>query len=134
MKTVTIYGASDDLIELRGDIEEEFGTYEVGYLHFDDGTILKVSYCEVEGKCWDVTAINLSSSALLERLEPELEDGEHFSDRVRLVGNFESVDCFDNPDGPTDDDLELLLDNLNTGRLDKSEIRSLYYAVKKLVK
>lgn len=43
-----VYGASDDLIELEGDIEDEFGHYphddEPVYLAFSDGTVLKAIY------------------------------------------------------------------------------------------
>lgn len=53
MKTVTIYGASDDLIEVEGDLlievegdlQEEFTAYEEWkYLHFDDGTVVKIVF------------------------------------------------------------------------------------------
>jgi len=40
-----VYGASDDLIEIKGDIREEFSRYdsEGDYLAFSDGTVLKPS-------------------------------------------------------------------------------------------
>jgi hypothetical protein len=43
---VKIEGASDDLIELEGDLSEEFNPNndEPSYLAFGDGTILKVIY------------------------------------------------------------------------------------------
>ena len=46
MYTVTVYGASDDLIEIDGDIREEFGAYnnDGGHLAFGDGTLLSVEY------------------------------------------------------------------------------------------
>ena len=48
---ITIYGASDDLIEIEGDITEEFNWYsdnveERRYLAFSDGTLLRVFYDE----------------------------------------------------------------------------------------
>lgn len=51
--TVYVYGASDDLIEIEGDLSEEFGytppTYshhdaKPYYLGFSDGTLLKITY------------------------------------------------------------------------------------------
>lgn len=51
--TVYVYGASDDLIEIDGDLSEEFSytprTYshhdpKPYYLGFSDGTLLKVTY------------------------------------------------------------------------------------------
>ena len=46
--TVTVYGASDDLIEIDGDIHEEFSHYSSGeegdpaLLAFSDGTVLRI--------------------------------------------------------------------------------------------
>jgi len=46
--SITIYGASDDLIEIEGDIREEFNFYpdagESRYLAISDGTVLRVEY------------------------------------------------------------------------------------------
>jgi hypothetical protein len=44
--SVTIYGASDDLIELDGDIREEFNCFDEGLQHlaFSDGTLLSIEY------------------------------------------------------------------------------------------
>ena len=43
---VKIYGASDDLLELEGDISEEIGVdcNEVFYIGISDGTLLRVEY------------------------------------------------------------------------------------------
>ena len=45
---ITITGASDDLIEIDGDINEEFNSYDCnnGLLSVSDGTLLKVKYDE----------------------------------------------------------------------------------------
>lgn len=45
-ETLTIYGASDDLIEIDGYIREEFpAAYEeTEYLAFSDGTLLVINY------------------------------------------------------------------------------------------
>jgi hypothetical protein len=47
---ISIYGASDDLVEVEGDVSEEFNHYdseeEPCYLAFSDGTLLKVQYLE----------------------------------------------------------------------------------------
>lgn len=43
--SVTIYGASDDLIEVDGDLSEEFDSHDQPtYLLFNDGTQLKIEY------------------------------------------------------------------------------------------
>lgn len=46
MDEVRVYGASDDLIEVEGAIEEEFPLppREEAYLGFSDGTLLKIWY------------------------------------------------------------------------------------------
>lgn len=46
---IKIYGASDDLIEIEGDIEEEFGFFpddeeDSRVLAFSDGTLLRAHY------------------------------------------------------------------------------------------
>lgn len=44
---LTVTGASDDLIEIDGDISEEFARFdssEGDYLAFSDGTVLKAVY------------------------------------------------------------------------------------------
>lgn len=45
---VEVTGASDDLIELSGDIRDEFGAYDSDgdYLAFSDGTVLRIVYGE----------------------------------------------------------------------------------------
>jgi hypothetical protein len=47
---IEVYGASDDLIEVEGDIGEEFNHYSTDdkpcYLAFSDGTLFKVQYLE----------------------------------------------------------------------------------------
>jgi len=46
--SITIYGASDDLIEIEGDIREEFSFFpddgESRFLAVSDGTLLRVFY------------------------------------------------------------------------------------------
>lgn len=48
IKGTIVTGASDDLIELRGDLYEEFNSYDCnnGAIAFNDGTILNVRYDE----------------------------------------------------------------------------------------
>lgn len=51
---VKISGASDDLIELDGDIVEEYDSYDTPtYLAFSEGTVVKLQYCETG--IWRVT-------------------------------------------------------------------------------
>ncbi len=49
MKTVTVYGASDDLVEIEGDIRDELYASDnnPAHLAFSDGTVLSVEYSEL---------------------------------------------------------------------------------------
>jgi hypothetical protein len=57
-QVVTIYGASDDLIEVEGSIEEEFNvdSDRPHHLAFPEGSVLKVVYDE-DG-IWRITREN----------------------------------------------------------------------------
>jgi hypothetical protein len=97
MDTVTIYGASDDLIEVEGAISEEFSAAgsEPSYLSFSDGTVLRVSYDGL----WHITAVERGASTGIRHTPAEDEDADRredgssgYSDRVILSGdNLRSV-------------------------------------------
>lgn len=91
-RTIEIYGASDDLIEVEGDISEEFNPDLDGdapnILAFSDGTLLEVSYTS-EG-LWKITRTAKGSaqySTLFEATDP---DGE-YSDKVQMRGDIRWV-------------------------------------------
>lgn len=97
MATVTIYGASDGLIEVEGDISEEFNPTsrfsdddecDGGLLVFSDGTVLNVAYTE-EG-VWRITPI-AKGSARMEKVEAVSGDDDNYSDRVTLTGDLKWV-------------------------------------------
>lgn len=58
---ITVYGASDDLIEVEGDISEEFTYQSTGsegdYLAFSDGTILRIVATDECDGMWRITPI-----------------------------------------------------------------------------
>lgn len=86
MKTITVYGASDDLIELEGDIRDEFSPEDVDAttkLAFSDGTVLSVLY-DRDG-CWRVNRV-AEGTAKMEKVEAEGPDGD-YTDRVTLTGD-----------------------------------------------
>lgn len=90
MATVTIYGASDDLIELDGDLSEEFSALNDyreetgGLLGFSDGTVLDVIYGH-EG-IWRIVRVS-AGTATFTKDENPLDDDERYSDRVTLEGD-----------------------------------------------
>lgn len=86
-KKVTIYGASDDLIELEGDIREEFSCYgddEGNYLAFSDGTVLHIVYND-EG-VWRITP-KAKGTAKMEKTEAVSSEDDNYTDRVTLTGD-----------------------------------------------
>lgn len=88
--SLIVYGASDDLVEIEGDIREEFNPRsddEPSYLGFSDGTLLRISY---DGQ-WHIS--RLVEGAADYKHEPATgEEGERgdgspaYSDRVTLTG------------------------------------------------
>ena|SRR5688572_12771626 len=88
MDTVTIYGASDDLIEVEGAVGDEFNAYSSDedtkhYLSFSDGTLLRVVYDD-EGM-WRITPMVHGSAeySKKEAMSPE----DDYSDRVTLTAS-----------------------------------------------
>lgn len=80
-----VYGCSDDLIELEGDVRGEVGQYgtdeaEKGVLVLlSDGTILEVKYGKGGQAIWGVTL--MQKGELFDRIDPCMaEDGTPYSD------------------------------------------------------
>lgn len=94
MKTITVYGSSDDLIEVDGAIREEFNYYSpdtddhANYLAFSDGTILSVLYAK-DG-CWRINRV-ASGDAQYTKTEAEGADTDNYTDKVNLVGDMKWV-------------------------------------------
>lgn len=80
---VTIYGSSDDLIELEGRIYEEFYPEDgkPSYLAFSDGTVLEISY----NGFWRINRLR-EGSANYHKIEGT-DPVEDYSDRVTLSGS-----------------------------------------------
>ena len=91
MAKVTVYGASDDLVEVEGAIDEEFNppSYDDAragtFLAFSDGTLLKIKY---DG-CWRIRPV-FHGTAKYEKREATDEDKD-YSDRVTLDGDLRWV-------------------------------------------
>lgn len=58
MKThqIKLYGASDDLIELEGDVSEEFNGDDL-FIRFNDGTQVRIRYAPDGTACWRIEVI-----------------------------------------------------------------------------
>ena len=91
MTTVTINGASDDLIEVAGAIEEEFPYQQRGHgqpsgnlLAFSDGTILRIEFNH-EG-VWRIQPVQRGTAWLGIEPAPEGDEG-NYSDVATLTGD-----------------------------------------------
>lgn len=88
---ITIFGASDDLIEVEGDISEEFNLANDEspcYLAFSDGTVLKIVY----GKdgIWTIRKI-AHGTTIATLIQCTGEDDSIYSDTMTLDGNIKWV-------------------------------------------
>lgn len=83
MAKVTICGASDDLIEIDGDLTDEFNPSndDPSYLAFSDGTVLRVQY---DG-FWRVVRLR-TGTAGFEKHEGTDMDTD-YTDKVTLTGD-----------------------------------------------
>ena len=86
--TITVYGASDDLIEVEGHIDEEFpyqGEHngeDVGdLLAFSDGTVIRIRY----GHVWRIELVQFGSNFVDIDPCPEADE-DNYSDRCTIHG------------------------------------------------
>lgn len=85
MSEVKVYGASDDLIEIDGDISEEFSwckDEEPAYLGFSDGTVLRIIYDDTG--LWKIMIINKGTATVEKSFEATDSDSDNYSDIVVL--------------------------------------------------
>lgn len=83
---ITIYGASDDLVEVEGGIREEFN-YD-GYLHFSDGTVIHAVY-NADG-IWRLRRTK-KGTANYQHKRCDGDNDDDYTDKVILTGTIESV-------------------------------------------
>jgi hypothetical protein len=85
--SVTITGASDDLIEIDGDIYEEFPcsnpTIDGKYLAFSDGTILQILILD---GVWRIHLVHAGAATLTITPAPANDD-DNYSDVATLDGD-----------------------------------------------
>ena len=95
---VTIYGVSDDLVEVEGDLREEFQIYRAGQLLFSDGTELQIEY--TSEVIWRITYEK--PLPFCKMISHFATDGtkDEYSDRLVIEGDFRWVECWPEK-GPT---------------------------------
>lgn len=89
--SVTIYGYSDDLIEVEGDIEDEFSYKDDDkgdVLSFSNGTVLRIEYSS-DG-LWKIVALAGAEHVTVEYSAIDAESSE-YSDRVMVDGDISWV-------------------------------------------
>lgn len=81
---IRVYGASDDLVEVEGDITEEFPHYgEPVLLAFSEGTILRVVF-DRDG-IWRITPVFKGKARMTHIIcNPDPLDDDEYSDVVHL--------------------------------------------------
>lgn len=88
---LVITGASDDLIEVDGDIREEF-TYnndeDGDLLAFSDGTVLRIQFSD--WGVWRITTVARGSASLAIDQQPEDQE-EEGTDKATLDGDIRWV-------------------------------------------
>lgn len=93
--SLKIYGQSDDLIEVEGDLEEEFNHYGTSkedpiYLQCSDGTEITAYYGNKFGGVWDLTVTK--KGKLFNSIEKcSDEEAEIYSDIVYFSNGIEWV-------------------------------------------
>ena len=92
MSTLVVTGYSDDLIEIDGDIREEFpyqGNDEDqgDLLAFSDGTILRIVF----GGPWRISLVVLGTDTTFTLVQAPEDDDEVYSDKATLSGDISWV-------------------------------------------
>ncbi len=98
IRKITIYGASDDLIEVEGDIEEEFTApkeatdekHQGAFIAVSDGSLFRITYGARGEGTWRITPV-VKGSARYTKIEASSEDSREYSDRVTLEGDIRWV-------------------------------------------
>lgn len=87
--SVTVYGASDDLIEVDGDVYDEFpwNDSEPAYLGFSTGVVLRVTF----GNVWRIAPV--AGADLVQVAQCPEDDEDNYSDKATVEGDVAWVVC-----------------------------------------
>ena len=78
---VKVFGASDDLIEIEGDIEEEVPVSFGPFLAFSNGTLATITYAK-QG-VWRIN-VEANGDGLVEVEKAPLGDDDNYSDILKI--------------------------------------------------
>lgn len=89
--SVTVYGASDDLIEVEGDVYEEFSWLDSDptYLGFSNGLVLRIEYSD--SGVWRISPV--VGADLVHIVQCPEGDEDNYSDRATVEGDVAWVVC-----------------------------------------
>ena len=84
--SIEVYGSSDDLVEIEGDIREEFSLLgdEGGYLAFSNGVVLSVEYGH--GGVWRIAPMSAPDDRV-SIVQAPADDDDNYSDRATVRGD-----------------------------------------------
>jgi hypothetical protein len=90
----TMYGGSDDLIELEGDISDELGAYDVVRKFFlSDGTSGTIEY--TKSGVWEIKILKYGCDNIkvdiVHPTEKEIEDDTNYTDKATFSGKIEWI-------------------------------------------
>jgi len=86
---IKIYGASDDLIEIEGDINEEFSAFldENGHIAISDGSLIKVFY---NGE-WFFNVLKKGLCTIIKRGILDKDNEQEYSEELLLEGKIDWI-------------------------------------------
>lgn len=90
--TFTMYGASDDLVELRGDMDEELGAYDVvRKFVMSEGTSGTIEY--TKDGVWRINILKNASVIvnIVHPTEEEIEEDTNYTDMATFSGQVEWI-------------------------------------------
>ena len=88
---ITIYGASDDLVEIDGDVYEEFpvGGDDTSYVGTSNGALIKITYTSTG--TWRITPV--AGLELISIVQAPEDDEKNYTDRATISGDIAWVVC-----------------------------------------
>lgn len=86
MTIITLYGHSDDCIELDGDIHEEWEADDSDgdLISFSDGTVLRITY--TDDGVWRIVPVAVGT-AVVEIVHAPEDDEKDYSDKATIRGD-----------------------------------------------
>jgi hypothetical protein len=82
---ITIYGTSDDLIEIEGDLREEFNVYEPVILAWPNGSRIRATY-GLDAGVWRFALVNLAFGDSYSIVQCDENDGDAgYTDKVTFA-------------------------------------------------